>query len=110
MNDIKVLIVEDNPMERELLKEYLWEEGYDVITAADGKEGLKMTMPEMSGLQLFRSIRKNPQTRDLPIIACTSKNQEIDRIWAEKQGINLSITQPFSKEEILTAVASIILQ
>ncbi|MDW8116845.1 MAG: response regulator [Geminocystis sp.] len=87
VNEIKVLIVEDNLLERELIKEYLLEAGYDVMTAADGKEDLKMTislkptlviadlvMLEMSGLQLCRSLRKNPQTKYLPPIACTSKN------------------------------------
>ena len=62
-------------------------------------------MPGMSGLELCRAIKK-AATNKVPVIACTSKNQELDRLWGMKQGIDTYITKPFTKEEILQAVRS----
>jgi two-component system, chemotaxis family, response regulator PixH len=119
---ITVLLVEDTLSEMELMKTYLMEGGYNVITAENGKEGLRKTialkpnliitdlvMPDMSGLELCRSLKKNPNTKELPIIACTSKNQDIDKMWGMKQGINVYITKPYSKEQILDAIKSLLI-
>ena len=118
---ITILVVEDTISEMQLIKSYLIEGGYKVITANTGKEALRKTlaekpnllitdliMPEMSGLELCRSLRKNPNTKNLPIIACTSKNQEIDKMWGMRQGIDVYITKPYTQEEILNAIKSII--
>lgn len=118
---ITILVVEDTISEMQLIKSYLIEGGYKVITANTGKEALRKTlaekpnllitdliMPEMSGLELCRSLRKNPNTKNLPIIACTSKNQEIDKLWGMRQGIDVYITKPYTQEEILNAIKSII--
>ena len=61
----------------------------------------------MSGLELCRSLKKNIETKDVPIVACTSKNQELDKLWGMKQGIDIYITKPFSREDILRAVRSV---
>ncbi len=118
---ITVLVVEDTASEMELITTYLKEGGYHVIKADNGKEGLRKTlaekpnivitdlvMPEMSGLELCRSLKKNPNTQNLPVIACTSKNQDIDKIWGMKQGIDVYLTKPFSKDDIINAVQSVI--
>lgn len=65
-------------------------------------------MPDMSGLELCRNLKKNPNTKDLPIIACTSKNQDIDKMWGLKQGIDVYLTKPYTQEEIITAIKSVI--
>lgn len=117
---ITILVVEDTISEMQLLKSYLIEGGYKVITANTGKEGLRkilaekphllitdLVMPEMSGLELCRSLKKNPNTKDLPIIACTSKNQEIDKMWGMRQGIDVYVTKPYTQEEILKAIESV---
>lgn len=115
-----VLVVEDTPSAQQLLNKYLQESGYTVINASNGKEALDkvtqkmpdvvitdLVMPGMSGLELCRSLKKDPNTQKLPIIACTSKDQELDRLWGMKQGIDIYITKPYSKEEILRAVRSL---
>jgi twitching motility two-component system response regulator PilH len=66
-----------------------------------------LVMPGMSGLELCRSLKKNIETKDVPIVACTSKNQELDKLWGMKQGIDVYITKPFSREDILRAVRSV---
>ncbi len=115
-----VLVVEDTASEQDVIVSYLVEGGYTVISAANGQEALKkiegkkpdvvvtdLVMPGMSGLELCRSLKKNSTTKDVPIIACTSKNQELDKLWGMKQGINIYITKPFSREDILRAVRSV---
>lgn len=116
---ITVLVVEDTPSERELICDYLRQGGYNVVSASDGKEGLEkfekinpnvvitdLVMPGMSGLELCRAIKKIAQTK-VPVIACTSKNQELDRLWGMKQGVDVYLTKPFTKEEIVQAVRSL---
>lgn len=115
-----ILVVEDTPSEKELITRYLQEGGYQVIHAEDGKDGLSkamaqkpdvvvtdVVMPGMSGFEMCRSLKKNPDTEKLPVIACTSKDQELDRLWGMKQGVDVYVTKPFTKEEILRAVRSV---
>ncbi|MBR8831342.1 MAG: Alkaline phosphatase synthesis transcriptional regulatory protein PhoP [Chroococcopsis gigantea SAG 12.99] len=117
---IKVLVVEDTVSEQELISLYLREAGYSVINASNGKEALSqvesqkpdvvvtdVVMPGMNGFELCRSLKKNPVTEKLPVIACTSKNQELDRLWGMKQGVDMYVTKPFTREEILRAVRAV---
>ncbi|MDJ0844510.1 response regulator [Crocosphaera sp.] len=116
----KVLVVEDTVSEMELIRQYLQDSGYTVIATTDAKEALRkihqhqpnviitdLVMPGMNGLELCRSIRKNPETENLPIVVCTSKNQDLDRMWAMKQGANVYVTKPFSKEQLVRAIRSV---
>jgi two-component system, chemotaxis family, response regulator PixH len=66
-----------------------------------------VVMPGMSGFELCRSLRKNPETASIPVIFCTSKNQDIDRLWGMKQGANAYITKPFTREDLIQTVASL---
>ncbi|MEB3231514.1 MAG: response regulator [Leptolyngbyaceae bacterium] len=115
-----ILIIEDSPSEMELMTHYLRESGFLVLSAVTAKEGLAMAceqkpniiltdvvMPGMSGFELCRSLKKNPTTQNIPIIICTSKNQEIDRLWGMKQGADAYITKPFSREQLIQSVMSI---
>ncbi len=115
-----VLIVEDTPSEMELMSLYLREGGYTVMSSANAQDALLLAaqhrpqviisdvvMPGMSGFELCRSLRKNPDTANIPVIFCTSKNQDIDRLWGMKQGANAYITKPFSREDLLHTVESL---
>lgn len=117
---ITILVVEDTASEMQLITSFLKEADYKVITANNGKEGLLKTlsekpnvvitdlvMPEMNGLELCRSIKKNPTIQSIPVIACTSKNLELDRMWGIKQGIDVYVTKPFTKDEIINAIQSV---
>jgi twitching motility two-component system response regulator PilH len=115
-----VLVVEDTPSEMELLSHYLREGGYSVIGAVTAKDALNkaieikpdviitdVVMPGMSGFELCRSLKKNPATQKVPIIICTSKGQEIDRLWGMRQGADVYITKPFTREQLIRAVRSV---
>lgn len=116
-----ILIVEDSPSELELMSHYLKESGYNVIKARGAKEALEkamlqkpdaivtdVVMPGMSGFELCRSLKKNPATQKLPIVICSSKNLEIDRLWAMKQGADVYITKPYTREQLLRAIKSVV--
>lgn len=115
-----VLVVDDTPSTRELICGYLRKAGYQVIEANNGKEAMEkalaqtpdlvitdVVMPEMNGFELCRSLKKNPTTQNLRIVVCTSKNQDIDRMWGMKQGADIYLTKPFTEAEIMEAIQSI---
>lgn len=116
----KVLIVEDTLSELELMSHYLRESGYTVINAIGAKEALDkvsedkpdviitdVVMPGMSGFELCRRLKTHPATENVPIVICSSKDQEIDRLWGMKQGADAYITKPFTREQILRAIKSV---
>ncbi|MEO1428084.1 MAG: response regulator [Cyanobacteria bacterium J06633_8] len=115
-----ILVVEDSPSELELISHFLNESGYKVIKATGGNEALEklesekpdaiitdVVMPGMSGFELCRSLKKNPETQKVPIVICSSKNQEIDRLWAMRQGADYYVTKPYTREELLRAIRSV---
>ena len=65
-------------------------------------------MPEMNGFELCRSLKKNESTQNCRIVVCTSKNQHIDRLWGMKQGADVYLTKPFTEDEIMEAIQSIV--
>ncbi len=103
--------------ELDLLSQYLIKAGYQVITANDGKEALEKLidnkpdailtdwmMPNMGGLDLCRQLKKKPATADIPVVACTAKNRDVDKMWAKKQGVKGYVVKPCSEEEIISAL------
>lgn len=116
-----LLVVEDTLSELELISTYLRESGYTVILATDAKEALNkalkhkpdavvtdVVMPGMSGFELCRKLKNDPATEQLPIIICSSKDQEIDRFWGMKQGADVYVTKPFTREQLVRAVKSVV--
>lgn len=116
-----ILVVEDSPSELELMSHYLKESGYNVIKASGAKEALEkallekpdvivtdVVMPGMSGFELCRYLKKEPSTQKVPIVICSSKNQEIDRLWAMRQGADAYVTKPYTREQLLRAIKSVV--
>jgi two-component system, chemotaxis family, response regulator PixH len=58
---------------------------------------------------LCRSLRRNPITAKVPIVICSSKNQEIDRLWAMRQGADAYITKPYTREHLLRTIKSVVI-
>ena len=111
-----ILVVDDTLSELELMTRYLKEGGFTVIVATDAKDAMAkavnhkpdaivtdVVMPGMSGFELCRNLKKNEATQKVPIVVCTSKNQELDRLWGLKQGADVYITKPFTQEDLLRA-------
>ncbi|GEM44554.1 DNA-binding response regulator [Deinococcus cellulosilyticus NBRC 106333 = KACC 11606] len=110
-------MVEDNAGVRDLLKEYLTEQGYRVICSNNGREGLytarhhppdlillDIMMPEMDGLEFLKAFRK---TSDTPIIFLTAKVMELDKVLGLELGADDYITKPFSMAELLARIRAV---
>ncbi len=115
----KVLIVDDSPTERHVLTEMLTKQGYNVSTAENADEAMAkvktqipdlilmdVVMPGQNGFQLTRALSKDPVTQNIPIIMCTSKNQQTDRIWGLRQGARDYVVKPVKADELLEKIAA----
>ena len=113
----KILLVDDMESQRQLLSHYLEQGGYQVTVAVGGMDGLEkvqqnrpdaivtdLVMPELTGLEFCRKLKKNPETADIPIIACTTKDRKMDQSWAKKQGVSAYIIKPCTAEQLCDAV------
>jgi len=117
----RILIVDDSPTQLNGLSKVLAKNGYDIITADDGEQGVEkavsekpdiilmdVVMPNLNGFQATRQITKNPETSHIPVIMLTSKDQETDRVWAERQGASDYLIKPPNESDLLTKIRSII--
>ena len=115
-----ILVIDDSPTERFFLADILSKAGYQVTTAENGEEGIAkakstrpdlilmdVVMPGLNGFQATRAIARDPDTRGIPIIICTSKSQETDKIWGMRQGARDYIVKPVSRDELLAKIAAL---
>jgi twitching motility two-component system response regulator PilH len=115
-----ILVVDDSPTERHFMMELLGQNGYQVITAESGDEGvdkarkelpdlilMDVVMPGMNGYQATRTLMRDETTRHIPIIVCTSKGQETDRIWGLRQGAVDYLVKPVDAKELLLKIAAL---
>ena len=66
-----------------------------------------LVMPEVTGLELCRELKREPATAEIPVIACTTKDRKIDQNWAKKQGVSAYVTKPFTEEQLISAVQAV---
>jgi twitching motility two-component system response regulator PilH len=113
----KILVVDDSKTELHHLSEVLGKRGYTVRTAENGEEALRrlaedkpdlilmdVVMPGQNGFQLTRSITRDPRFADVPVIMCTSKNQETDKVWGMRQGARDYIVKPVNGDELVAKI------
>ena len=113
----KILLVDDSKTELHHLSELLTKRGYSVRTAANGEEAMRrlsdekpdlilmdVVMPGQNGFQLTRTITRDPRYADVPVIMCTSKNQETDKVWGMRQGARDYIVKPVGAEELIAKI------
>jgi phosphate regulon transcriptional regulator PhoB len=117
----KILVVDDEPDALELIQYNLKAAGYDVVTAADGEEALKkartthpslvildVMLPEVDGLEVCKTLRREPTTSAIPIIMLTAKAGEIDRVLGLELGADDYVTKPFSPRELVLRVKAML--
>ena len=116
----KILIVDDSPTERHVLNDMLTKAGYEVVASDNGEDAIQkaksvkpdlilmdVVMPGLNGFQATRAISRDPDTRTIPIILCTSKSQETDKIWGMRQGARDYVNKPIKSDELLEKIASL---
>lgn len=116
----KILAVDDEKHIVRLVQVNLERAGYEVVTANDGKEALQkvqeenpdlvvldVMMPYMDGFEVLQNLRRNPSTRDIPVIMLTAKAQDADVFRGWQSGVDCYLTKPFNPMELLSFVKRI---
>ena len=116
----RILVVDDSPTERAFLQGILVKKGYEVVTADSGEDGIAksksdkpdlilmdVVMPGLNGFQATRQITKDDATKDIPIIMCTTKGQETDKIWGMRQGAKEYLVKPIQENELFAKIAAL---
>ena len=115
-----ILIVDDSATERHFLSDLLTKAGYDVIASDNGEDAIlkaktlrpdlilmDVVMPGLNGFQATRAISRDADTKHIPIVLCTSKNQETDKIWGMRQGARDYVMKPVDKNELLAKISAL---
>ena len=113
----KVMVVDDAYSELKLMESILRGAGHQVVTLIDGEALedkvtaerpdvllLDIVMPKRNGYELLRSLKRDERTRALPVVLVSSKNQESDRVWGQRQGADDYLAKPFTSDQLLTTV------
>lgn len=113
----KIMIVDDSPTEVHILRGVLESDGYEVVVASDGEEGvaksksempdlilMDVVMPGLNGFQATRKIHRDPATKEIPVIIVTTKDQDTDREWGMRQGAKDYLVKPVDKKELSAKV------
>lgn len=121
MSAKKILVIDDSPTELQMIAAPLRAQGYEVVTATSGEEGLSkateehprlilldVVMPGKNGFQMCRILKDNPATKATPVVFVTSKDQPQDRFWGMKQGADGYVAKPFTREALLDTVRALL--
>lgn len=119
----KILLVEDNEMNRDMLSRRLIRRGYEVVIAVNGAEGVSMTtsenpnlvlmdmsLPVIDGWEATRQLKANPQTQSIPIIALTAHAMRGDREKALEAGCDDYDTKPIELDRLLSKIDAFLKQ
>ena len=116
----KILLVDDSKTELHYMSDLLGKRGFAVRTAENGDEAMRrlsedkpdlilmdVVMPGQNGFQLTRAITRDPRWSAVPVIMCTSKNQETDKVWGMRQGARDYIVKPVDADELMRKIKAL---
>jgi twitching motility two-component system response regulator PilH len=116
-----ILVVDDSPTEVHIFKKILEKQGYQILVAKDGQEGVDMAsevkpdliimdvvMPVLNGFQATRQLKNNDRTADIPVIMVTTKDQKTDINWGMRQGANEYLVKPVAPAELLQKIKALL--
>jgi twitching motility two-component system response regulator PilH len=117
----RVLIVDDSPTETYKISSILSKHGYDVITAENGEQGVSVArkelpdvvlmdivMPGLNGFQATRQLSREPSTSHIPVIIVTTKDQDTDRVWGQRQGAKGYLTKPVDGKVLVQTIEGVL--
>jgi twitching motility two-component system response regulator PilH len=115
-----ILVVDDSPTDRQYLSDILAKSGYAVTIAENAEEALAkvktskpdlvlmdVVMPGQNGFQATRALSKDESTKNIPVILCTTKGQETDKIWGMRQGARDYIVKPVTQADLLAKITAL---
>lgn len=113
----RILIVDDSPTEMFRFKEILTKHGFDVLEATNGADGVTLAqaeqpdlvlmdvvMPGVNGFQATRQIARGEETKHIPIIIVSTKDQDTDRVWGKRQGASDYLTKPIDENQLIGVI------
>jgi twitching motility two-component system response regulator PilH len=113
----RIMVVDDSATDRTFIEGMLKKRGYEVLTVHGGESAVErskaeqpdlilmdVVMPGLNGFQATRAIARDEKTKHIPIIICTSKNQESDRIWGLRQGARDYISKPIDERQLFEKI------
>lgn len=117
----RIMIVDDSPTDALNMRNILTKAGHLVIEASSGTDALPrvkterpdcvvmdVVMPGINGFQATRTLSRDPATAGIPIIVCSSKSQETDRVWALRQGAREYLVKPVKESELLAKIRTVL--
>lgn len=117
----KILIVDDSPTETYKLANILERNGFSVISADSGEQGLNLArdeqpdvvlmdivMPGLNGFQATRQLSRGRETQHIPVIIVTAKNQQTDQVWGERQGARAYLIKPIDESQLVSAITNVL--
>ena len=116
----RVLVVDDSPTSLSYVSKILEESGFEVMQTQDGESAIEIAeneklnvllldiiLPKKNGFQVCRELKSNALTSDLKIILLSSKSQETDRFWGQRQGADAYLTKPVDPRELVSIVRAV---
>ncbi|BAZ42876.1 response regulator receiver, CheY [Calothrix sp. NIES-4101] len=116
-----VLVVEDGLTDMEIISSYLQQAGFCVISAKSSEEAqeklisnkpdlifLDVILPGKSGYEICRELKTNPITSGIPIVFCSNKNTDVDKMWGTMLGADAYISKPIDKQELEGTIKQLI--
>jgi twitching motility two-component system response regulator PilH len=95
--------------------------GHEVLNAENGADGvavarqelpdlvlMDIVMPGLNGFQATRQLTRNPETKNIPVVIVTTKDQETDRVWGKRQGASGYLVKPVSENRLLSEISSLL--
>jgi twitching motility two-component system response regulator PilH len=116
----KIMVVDDSPTERAYLDNLLKKRGFEVTLVESGEAAIErakadrpdlilmdVVMPGLNGFQATRAITRDEATKHIPVIICTTKDQETDKIWGLRQGAKDYVTKPLNESELVEKIKAL---
>ncbi len=113
----RILIVDDSPTETFRFKEILTKHGYDVLEASNGADGVTLAkaeqpdlvlmdvvMPGVNGFQATRQITRDEDTKHIPVVILSTKDQATDRVWGKRQGAIDYLIKPIEENQLIDVI------
>jgi twitching motility two-component system response regulator PilH len=113
----RILVIDDSPTELYIITKILKNNGYEFITASDGEEGIQVAkaekpdlilmdivMPNLNGFKATRSLTRDQETKDIPVVILSNKTMPTDKLWADKQGAKDYLFKPIDESLLLNTI------
>ena len=121
IRESNILAIEDDPVLGAHLHEELQRGGFKVTWCKNGRDALDaarassfdvvlmdIVMPGLNGFQATRQLSRSKETKHIPVIIVTAKNQQADQVWGERQGAKAYLVKPIDEKQLVSAISAVL--